>query len=445
MKITITGLVVLLCFMLQMDLSAQFNSIDTIDRKAEELYNSKNWNGLITYGEKALDRNMDSYTLRKLLGRAYLKKQNYFQSINNLEKAVNYTYEDPENSHYLYNLYRKVNRNEDKNYIFFSMPPGLRKKFKPLENSFIDNAVFFSGIELSNDESKNSATTSSTPYYSEQDFTKNSFYFSIGLNQIPFRWLNVFYDYSYKNTSREKVVVYQNEKVSDEYSRIQNQFYNKFDFRVSEGFIVSPAGHFISKSETVIHVNRDSIFSNDPSILMSLPEEEIFEDNFILSLQLKKYLCAIEISAAGSFSYLNGNHQTQYGAYVNWFLSSNAKFNSRSDFVVHIQDEISNLIFTQLFRAEFNSKLSAKLFGSAGRISNYNEHNGFMVYNNPDVIKYKFGTEVIYYFTTRFTGRLMYEYQSRERELLMISPSSVSNLILNYSVNAITAGLNYFF
>ncbi len=165
--------------------------------------------------------------------------------------------------------------------------------------------------EFSNDESRNvnSDIDGNENKYGEQTILRNSILATAGLNQLPFDRMNIFYDYTYFNSGKTKVIMRNNEKVNDDFQEIQNRFYNRFDILAANGLVISPAGHYISKKYNTLFAGiTDSTLTD-----ISVSEKEIDNENFILSLSASKYFSVYKFTLSGSFSFLNEEHQTQLG------------------------------------------------------------------------------------------------------------------------------------
>lgn len=445
-------------------------SIDSLDKKMEELFVNKKWNEIISLGKKALAVNIETYFLRVRLGIAYYQTKKYFDAIPNFEKAIDIAYPEPEVLRFLYYSYVITGRMEDANYTYFLMPESEKIKIKPLENSFVNDLIIESGLGISNDYDKNSSIDldGTDNIYGEQILSGNNFFVNGGIRQLPLKWLGILYDYTYMKTDREKQIQFNNTKNSDSYSQIQNQFYNKFDIRAAKGLVISPAGRYIKLEDNTIYSNYDSAsYTYNPNTMAydsveyyyTLFNQQNISDNFVLSVAVFKYISIFKFEVNGSFSYLNNNHQSQYGLSFKSFPYGKVNFYTNTDLVLHNQNKVSNIIFTQLFGGEIYKNLWLEGFGTYGNMSNYNEQNGYIVYNNPDVINYKFGAELKYYFPINLTVSILYQFQERTKNYLTyffpdaaITGSSTNFpgaehelMQVNYQMNIFLAGIKLFF
>lgn len=427
-------------------------SKDSVDKKSAYLFQNKKWDELITFGNKALKRNAETYFLRVRLGAAYYEKENYFNAIPEFERAVEIGYMDEYVLEYLYNSYLMTGRTEDAAYIFSSFSESGKNRIKPLNNSFAENISTGIEYEFSNDENRNANTDldGNENKYGEQTILRNSILFTTGLNQLPFDRMNIFYDYTYFNSGKTKVIMRNNEKANDDYKEIQNRFYNRFDFLAANGLVISPAGHYISKKyNTIFGGIADSTLTD-----ISVSEKEIDNENFILSLSAAEYYSVFKITLNGSFSYLNEEHQSQFGLSFRMYPLSNSSFYSNTSAVLHTENKISNLIVSQTLGVKAGKRIYIEAYASAGVMKNYNENNGFRVYNTGDVIRAKYGISLDFRFSKNLNFNIGYSFRQSEKNYLTYIARGLSRGVisyeqkfskLNYNVNAIYAGAKFTF
>lgn len=427
-------------------------TLDEVQQKLDSLYEGEKWNEIIVLGNKTLKEDGDFYSLRVRLGEAYFEKGKYVYAIENLEKALEIGFSEQFILEKLYYSYKFMGRNEDANYIFSKLSISRKDKIRPLNNAFIESFNTEFGTSLSNDESKNGNfnTTLNPDQYGEQIINKNSFLFDIGLSQMPVEILNVFYDYTYQNLQKEKVIDYNGIKTTDNYNQYQSHFYNSFNIRISNGFVISPAGRFISTKETTMNASIDS--SSPPpdqnggstNYSLTTTENETNIENFILSLSLVKYISLYKFGINGSFSYLNEIHQSQIGATASYFPSGNKSFYTTSNIVLHNQNSVTEMIFTQLFGGKLRKNLFLEGYATIGKVYNYNEENGYIVFNNSDATSFKFGLNMKYAVSNSTNLFLIYLNQQRERNYTVYNIPQKNPVLtqkLTYSVNTILAGV----
>lgn len=430
------------------------------EKKSGELFRNKKWDELIVFGNKTLKDKIDFYYLRVRLGTAYYEKNQYLYAIENFEKAKDFGYEESSVMEMLYFSYLKTGRDEDAEYIFGRLPETNKYRIRPLNNAFINNAVTISGIGLSNDIKNNGNASTITGnngnIYSEQTLNGNKFYINGGIKQIPVERVSVFYDYTYINQEKEKQYCIDSNLYSDNYSEIQNRFYNKLEILAGRGFVVSPAFQYINKRYTTFFLNYDSIAeyskydNTSGKVNFSFNDEETNQDDFVLSMELTKYVSLFRLALNGSFSYLNEYHQSQTGISFTYFPNGKTDFYLTTNAVLHFQNNVTNLIGTQLFGGRILKNIYTNAYVTFGKINNFNEQNAFTVYNNPDNIILNFGAEIIYNILENFSAYFLYSNQQHERDIVNYKNSGtgnspVSSEVLTYQLNSISAGLKYTF
>ncbi|MBK7159588.1 MAG: tetratricopeptide repeat protein [Ignavibacteria bacterium] len=427
-------------------------SKDSVDKKSAILFQNKKWDELISFGNTALKRNAETYFLRVRLGMAYFEKENYFNAIPEFERAIEIGYQDENVLEYLYNSYLKTGRTEDAAFIFSSFSESGKNRIKPLNNSFAEN--IFTGIEygFSNDESRNANTDldGDQNKYGEQTIFRNSILATAGLNQLPFDRLNIFYDYTYINSGKTKIIMRNNEKLNDDYQEIQNRFYNRFDVLAANGLVISPAGHYISKKYNTLFTGiADSTLTD-----ITVSEKEINNENFILSLSASKFYSVYKFTLSGSFSYLNEFHQSQLGLSFMMYPLRKTSFYTNTSAVLHSENKISNLIVSQSIGIKAGKRIYIEASASAGVMKNYNEQNGYTVYNTGDVIKSKFGISLGFSLLKNLNINIGYSFRQSEKNYLTYKAKGLYRGVisyeqtltkLKYNVSVITAQAKFIF
>jgi hypothetical protein len=438
-------------------------TVEYVHKKSLEYFEKQQWQQLIRLGERAIENGIESYLIRVRTGIAYYELEQYAEAIPHLRKAVDTGNSDGVTKEYLYYSYIFMGREEDANDVFFDMSDSRQQKIKSHTNDFISDLSGGIAYSFSNDESNNSGIDldGAENVYGEQTLNGNQFYFDVGLSQLPTRWLKINYAFSYLDIDRQKQFMFNDERITDGYKQKQWQLYNELSFRAAEGLVICPSGHYINSKETspkaiydsVTYVYNSVTMSNDSAkYYYTLRDTSIEQDDFVLSLSAFKWFSVFKAGLSGSFSYLNGEHQTQFGASLLAFPFKKPFAYVSASAVVQSQRSVSNLIFSPAFGARLTEELWLECFASFGRMNNYNEMNGFMVYNNPDVITLKYGAQLKYYFPFNLTASLVYAGQQREKKYLTYSGNnynvptySPQFITAEYQLNTIFAGLTFDF
>lgn len=440
-------------------------TFESVNDKTYNFYLKKNWKELINLAEKAISQDIDFYYLRYRLGIAYYETEKYYSAIKNLKNVFDINPDDDELNSYLYYSHLLSGRPDEAEFYFSELSGREKDRIRPLNNSFMNNLFAESGFASNNDINKNeSADIDGTDdYYGEQTLNGNYFYFRTGLKQIPFKRVSIKYNYSYLNLKKTKVISYNDLKISDDYSQKQNQFYNEITFSLGNGVLVSPAGHYVNVSDNTIFAEYDSAAYVFDSLSNNYRLEEVFYtinrkdselNNFVLSIDVNKHFAKFKAGINASFSQLNYDHQSQIGASFSYLPMENLNFYTVSNLVLHNQNSISNLIFTQQIGGSFTREFYYNAFFTFGNINNYNEQNGALVYNNPDVTTSKFGAELNYYFPFNLNAYIVYLMQFKEKKYFEYILSGNENRYpvyspvvknLDYNTNIFLLGLKYLF
>ena len=460
------GIVILVLLLISSKVFAQKEiTIENVDSLTLEYFDNGQWKKLIRAGEKALDIGIESYLLRMRLGTAYFELENYFDAIPHFEKAVSTGYSDGVVKQKLYESYIYAGREEDANVVLYEMTENRRSKLRPLVNNFINDASFDIGSSFSNDHTNNGSLDldGQDNAYGEQTINRGQFFFDVGIGQLPIRWFKINYAFTYVNRDLQKQIMFNNEKILDDYKQKQGRLFNEFRFVPVNSLMISPSGHYINSEETVIGASFDSVsyanklhgFGKDSiRYYYTLKDTAIKKDDFILSLSVSKWISVFNPGISGSFSYLNGTHQSQIGLSIKVYPLSNPYLSIFSNAVIHNQNSVSNLIFTQTAEGRITENLWLEGFATFGKISNYNEQNGRIVYNDPDMTKLSYGAMLRYVFPFNMTAKLIYSGQSREKKMITDAISGYQNNLpvytrqtttAEYNFNSIALGLKYDF
>lgn len=420
-----TGILAFIPFIICTTVIAQNElTVENVHERTQEYFDNQQWNKLIRLGERALKSGIESYLLRARLGTAYFELEDYAHAIPHFRKAVNTGYSDGIIKRNLYYSCMYTGREEDANDVFFDMSDSRQKSIKPLTNDFIYNLEgggLFSGT---NDFDRNGDLDldGESNEFGEQTLIGNESGFGIRLSQLPLRWLKISYAFGYLNSQREKQYMYGNQKISGKYDQKQGRLFNEFSFRATDGLVIYAAGHYVKTSENTTKAVFDSssysvsqsggiVRGTTPSIKDTLIEQK----DFVLSATVYRWFSVFRAGISGSFSYLNGEHQTQTGLSFQAFPLKKPDLLVSLSATLHTQKSVSNLIITPSMGYRFGEKIRLEGFGSFGRMSNYNESNGSVIYNNPDVIKLNYGILLRYDFLFNLTATLSFTGQQREK------------------------------
>ena len=394
-----------------------------IESRTYDLFVKARWDELINACNNSLDAGIDFYYLRMRLGTAYYEKKNYMSASVQFESALEKTPSDPTAMEYLYFSYLFSGRNEDARALAGDMPLSLRKKLKIQTVNFLAGAYTEGGYTYNRsfDESKRNVLEGNPVIYNEQSITKGTSYFNISLMHNPGSRITFFQAYNNINIATAKQIKSgNNEAVFFDLNTKQNEYYLNCNISAGGGFSLLGAIHYINLNIEDVNVTFDP--SNNPIYNKTSAND----NNFTAHLSIGKNTNHFRFYFNNSISYLNKAHQLQNGITVVYFPLGNLNLYTISDIVLHSNknpnsDFISKGIYTQKAGLKLIKNLWFESFYTFGEIYNYNEAGSFVVYNINDVIKNRFGVNLISPISNKVELSLRYEYFIQETPRLIYS------------------------
>jgi hypothetical protein len=223
----------------------------------------------------------------------------------------------------------------------------------------------------------------------------------------------------------------------------QTEYYIKCNFHVAKGLDITPFFHLLSSRSTTFSFQNnpqnfiaydtiarhtqfyytpmmwvDTVFYTYLSNLAPIDHYEIIQRdtsayNYSLGLSIQKNWGMYSMSLFGSVSNLNGLKQREAGASLTWYPKGNLNLYFTSTLTNFGEQNRKAIVFNQLAGCKIHNNLWLEGFATLGNINNFTENNGFIVNNNPDIIKFRCGLTPIFVFK-RFDFSIHYQYQSKE-------------------------------
>ena len=360
-----------------------------IDAKTYKLYIEKKWDNLIDLGKYAISKNIDFYYLRMRIGIACYEKKNYISAIPHFEKALEYKKQDLVASEYLYYSYLFSGRKEEAKLILSDLSPSDRKKLKINTLEFIENVYTEGGFVYNSEFSsqKKNNISGSEKLYGEQTIIKNYYYFSFGLSHNITNHISLFHSYNNFSYSFTKQIN-ENKGGLKEFNlnTAQNDYYLKVNFYAGKGFGFGSAFHFINISGESV----DFMYDNQSKPVYK--QSEVKENDFVFNFYADKYLGNFLTGYSFSYSDLNNAKQIQNGLTLIYYPLGNLNLYFVSN-LYYFSQKYSGAKFLNHWIEDLSGgvKISDNLWFeagfTAGDIYNFNEFNGFTVYNNLEKIK----------------------------------------------------------
>jgi tetratricopeptide (TPR) repeat protein len=417
------------------------------DRRSYELYSQAQWKELISLSDEALKQGIDYYYLRVRAGIACFETMRYMKAANHFKKALGFNQGDPLAGEYLYGCYLELNRHADAESTFKTLPSGTREMLKntlpehyqadamagPL---FSNQAEVFDTLDLDGQDN----------VYGETDIMQDGYYFSAGLSREFRRGYSIYGAYSLIKLNKNKhAAIGDSLQVDDLYPLLQHQVYLSGHIPAVSGFSVTPALSLVlDRYKTVMpQLSEDS--SN-----YTFPVVEFRPVAYLAYLSVDKDFQVVRTGLFAALSNFNDEKQFQAGFSLTAFPFGNLNVYLASRLLNHQNAGKNNIIFDQKVGVRIFRPLWAEVDGTFGRMENYHENNGYVIYNIADAMKFKGGASLVWLINPRLTLTAEYLYLLREEKYLQYQVQENYTVIpvtgtLVFSNQIILAGLKWRF
>jgi tetratricopeptide (TPR) repeat protein len=244
------------------------------------------------------------------------------------------------------------------------------------------------------------------------------------------------------------------------YNLKQLEFYLKCNIHVAKGLDIIPFFHLLSISTSIFKsINRPvNYFSHDSTIMhtqvprppMSYADTIVYRDtsfltpldrysikqadtsyyNYSLGLSVNKNWGKVSTALFASFSNLNNKKQKEEGLVFTWYPEGNLNLYFSSTLTALQEGTVKHIIFNQIAGTKINSFIWIEGFATLGSFSDFTESNGFVVDNNPDLVKFRCGIKPIFIFK-KFDISLTYQFIEKEGSFISNFPQNT------YTTNSI--------
>lgn len=315
-----------------------------------QLYLDADWESLSELGKESIAYGHDFYYMRIRIGIAYYEQKKYLQAIRHFEKALEFSPGSQEVGEYLYYCYLYLGRaNEAKKY--YSSEETKAKLF--------NSTTFEPGIKFSDNRA----------------LTRNTKYAFIGLSHELTKIISLFHGYQRlvadfalppdNSSSGFGGGSARNETI---YSVNQNEYYAALSVLAAKGLYLIPAFHYQDVKSGTYHGK-----------------------NKVFSFQAMRWLDKFKIYAGMSFSEINELRQNQYEGGLVFYPLGNLNLFLQTQITSHSENSVSNLVSFNKVGFKLFSTTWMDLFLSYGEMTNYSDLNGYVVYNQLDMLKSKIG------------------------------------------------------
>lgn len=428
---------------------------DYYDKETYRLYLKKDWKGVIEKCEEAIDKGIDYYYMRMRLGIAYYEQQNYIQSIKHFEKALKFTPGDKLAMEYLYYTNKFSGRTEEADITAEKFPAELKAKTGYKTPQFLNGIYTEGGYTFNSNYSNQKETdlTGEADIYGDQKLLKGYSYFNILLLHKTGNRFSITHGYTNLNLNYTRQIYEQIEGSKDfDINTSQNEYYILGNYYLGSGFNLMGSYHYLNVNVNDYELEYRIVQGNNQPFFN---ETELKRNESIFGLYLSKYAGNFKFIYSGSYSELNYNTQFQNGLSFIYFPFGNLNLYFISDFVLHSQKPegsgkgkkyTHNLIFSQKAGVKLFDYLWLEGLFTTGKMENYNEALGYVVYNNFEPITRRISINLISPLSDKIELSLLYQNILQENTNLIYTSTTKYTTFKNNNINhSIIGGLKWTF
>ena len=406
-------------------------------------------------GKQALRQDIDYYYLRVRLGIAYFEKSDYFPSATHLKKARQFNSGDPFVADYLYRALVYTNRTGEAGILRREVPALKADTLLPA-GSIVEQVHFEAGYTISRDRTLQHPTAdASDTIYGEQDLYGNNSYVNLGLKLRLSNHFSLSLAYNYLNFDKTKYIHYGRYEdhlltIADSswgkmyhydfpwveydtgfrYHVIQHEAHLGATIMPGNGFRIMPAFHYLHVAYPVIRaeytqqqvidtgfytsIDNNWVMFPFTRTLYSFTRSDTSFSNYVAALSLSKEAGRFCIALSGSWSDLNGLRQVQTGASLTWYPLGNLNLYETTSVSAFFQEKEKRLLLGQVIGARITPWMWAEGNFYWGDYTNANIFNGSVVYNNSDIMNYRFGATLVFPAGRHLSFSLMYQHSRKE-------------------------------
>lgn len=364
------------------------------NKETYRLYEEANWTELIPLAQEAISNGHDFYYMRMRLGIAYYQLEQYTQAKKHFEKALEFDEGSIDAKSYLYYCYLYLGRKKEalKYYDVFDE-----------KSKFIGSLYAEPGIKISDNKAS----------------VRNSNYFFLGLNHNLGKNVSLFH--GYQRLGADFATIVTNNSGNGQgmggrvttseyiYTVIQNEYYAALSFLVTKGFYITPAYH-----------------------IQGVTTEGYSGTNSVLSIQLVKWLGKVKLYGTYYNSQINEQKQLQLEGGLVFYPMGNTNVYIQPQATYHTGWGVINMIWTGKAGLKLFPKTWIDASFTIGNMLNYSESNGYLLYNQLDVIKSKWGLGIRQYLGKHMLY-LGYIHENKEEYDTQI-PFAHHDLVLGFNL-----------
>lgn len=329
------------------------------------LYETGQWEQLITLGKESLQQGYDFYYLRMRLGIAYYNLEKHKLAINHFVKALNFNSNDPVALEYLIFSYFLSGQEADALHLYQKNKERL-ERIDLLTTQLIKGGYTEGGLKFSDNQ---------------VDEVGDIGFFHVGVSHQLAAGLNIYQGYTRLNQEFTTVTEIDNggpgqgpgpggpTRVEDRFTINQDEYYIRGAIRVARGWSVIPAYHY-----QAVH---DSLH------------------NHAVSFGMVKHVGIVNIYGAAGFSNINNLDQTQWTLGATLYPTANLNLYLQTMHTLHQQDDDQQIISFHKIGGRVLEHCWLEAFYGWGDMYNFSEMDAFYVQNITDIIESKTGMTLV--------------------------------------------------
>jgi len=417
-----------------------------VEETSYELYAQQHWDELIRFGKKAVRSHIDYYYLRMRMGMACFELEKYLSAITHFEKAIAFNPIDITGHIYLFYCYLYTDNLVQADKIKTGLPARYAGKLPEVKSTGLQFVNFEAGPLLNNavEKADNIPIDGKDDIYGEIDLPVNGYYANMGFKYAPTRNLSFYFGFSdILLRKQKKIEIFNQVTVDDHYRLNEYQSYGNVTVRFSDRYALISALNYSFYNCSTVYAVYDSLTNTYIYNRRASPV-----NNYLLSLALIRHDHLIRTSVFTTLSHLNHAQQLLAGIGLTFYPLGSDRFYTSSTLMDLYQENKNSLIFDQTLGWFFSRGLWAEVNITLGTLRNYSEYNAFIVYDIPDIIKFKYGLSLNALLWKHLHVSVHYKFMEREGNYLTYerrNPQPFSRPLpaiktYSYSTNIITGG-----
>ena len=392
-----------------------------VEQKSYQLYQDKNWDELIKFGNAALKQGYDYFYIQMRMGIAYFEKKNYCLAESHFTKALGFSSNDELAQEYLYYCYIYTGRTEDARMLSKKFSKELAAKIGTDKKSPIDFIMFEGGTKISD----------SSSYY------KPAIYFQAGLSHTIKNKISFFHAFTYFNQKNFIGTL------------TQVQYYLKATIPIKRNWLISPSIHLvdINFASEIPKTTTDTLWppgmahiqpplGAPPLRTKTNTTDSSFTTNsiyFVGSLAIQKIIKRFTLAIGSTVSNITNKTEFINNGAVYYSVLGNSKLILGCNAYLHTMNNYATtytsvLPFVYIQPLKWASIKASYLYNVGNNII---EDNGYFINNSPDLTKSRWAVLANFHISKSVTLYATYQLEKKLENIQQFS----------YHYNIIVAGI----